>query len=53
MTRIVAVVSAALAKSKEGMTNYLKANKKTDKIQPVSKWKMAGRNNQIARRPPR
>jgi acetyl/propionyl-CoA carboxylase alpha subunit len=53
MTRIAAVVSAALAQSNERMANYLKANKKTDDSQPVSKWKMAGRYYQIARRPPR
>ena len=53
MTRIVAVVSAALVKSNEGMANYLKANNKIDDSKPISKWKMAGRYNQIARRPPR
>jgi acetyl/propionyl-CoA carboxylase alpha subunit len=53
MTRIVAVVSAALSQSNEGMAKYLKANDKIDNSHPVSKWKMAGRYNQIARRPPR
>jgi pyruvate carboxylase subunit A len=52
MMRIAAVVSAALAQSKEGMNNYLKVSKKTDDFQPVSKWKMAGRYYQISRRPP-
>jgi len=51
MMRIAAVVSAALTKSKDGMTNYLKVRKKTDDVQPVSKWKMAGRYDQISRRP--
>jgi len=51
MMRIAAVVSAALTKSKDGMTNYLKVSKKTDDVQPVSKWKMAGRYDQISRRP--
>ena len=53
LTRIAAVVSAVFAQSNERMVNYLKANKKTDSSQPVSKWKMAGRYYQIARRPPR
>ncbi len=52
-TRIAAIISAALAQSKEGMTNYLKVNKKIEGLQPVSKWKMAGRYHQIARRPHR
>ena len=51
MDRIAAVISAALVESKEGMTNYLKFDKKTKEIQSTSKWKMAARNNQIARRP--
>ncbi len=51
MMQIAAVVSAALTQSKEGMTNYLKASKKTDDVQPISKWKMAGRYNQLSRRP--
>jgi hypothetical protein len=33
------------------MTNYLKVSKRTDIVQPVSKWKMAGRYEQISRRP--
>jgi pyruvate carboxylase subunit A len=51
MMRIAAVVSAALTQSKDGMTNYLKVSKRTDIVQPVSKWKMAGRYEQISRRP--
>ncbi len=50
MTRIVAVISAALAQSEEGITNYLKVDKKVNELQPVNKWKMAGRYNQLARR---
>ncbi len=51
MLRIAAVVSAALTQSKDGMTNYLKVSKKTDDVQQVNKWKMAGRYEQISRRP--
>jgi pyruvate carboxylase subunit A len=51
MTRLAAVVSAALIQSKEGMINYLIVNDKTDYLQPSSKWKRAGRYNQISRRP--
>jgi pyruvate carboxylase subunit A len=51
MMQIAAVVSAALTQSKDGMTNYLKVSKRTDIVQPVSKWKMAGRYEQISRRP--
>ncbi|UCF50108.1 MAG: acetyl-CoA carboxylase biotin carboxylase subunit [Thermoplasmatales archaeon] len=50
MERTVAVISAALAQSKDGLNNYLKIDKKTDIFKPVSKWKMAGRYNQINRR---
>jgi pyruvate carboxylase subunit A len=51
MTRTAAVISAVLALSEEGITNYLKVDKKVNELQPLSKWKMAGRYNQIARRP--
>ena len=51
MMRIAAVVSAAIIQSKEGITNYLKVSKRTEDVQPVSKWKMAGRYDQISRRP--
>ena len=53
MTRLVAAVSAALVQSNEGITNYLKIDNKTKDHQPVSKWKMAGRYDQISRRPSR
>ncbi len=53
MTRTAAVVSAAITMSEKGITNYLNFNKKANKLQPVSKWKMAGRYTQIARRPKR
>jgi acetyl-CoA carboxylase biotin carboxylase subunit len=53
MTRTAAVVSAALALSEDGITNYLKVDKKVNEPQPVNKWKMAGRYYQIARRPKR
>jgi hypothetical protein len=53
MTRTAAVISAALALSKDGMTNFLKVDKKDNDTQPISKWKMAGRYYQIARRPKR
>jgi pyruvate carboxylase subunit A len=51
MTRIAAVVSAVLLKSNNGITEYLKGNNKTEDLQQVSKWKMAGRYQQINRRP--
>jgi acetyl-CoA carboxylase biotin carboxylase subunit len=50
MTRTAAVISAALAISEEGVTNYLQVDKKAVEHQPVSKWKIAGRYNQLARR---
>jgi len=53
MTRTAAVVSAALVISGEGISNYLKVDKKVNELQPVSKWKMAGRYSQLARRPKR
>jgi acetyl-CoA carboxylase biotin carboxylase subunit len=53
MTRTAAVVSAALVISEEGISNYLKVDKKVNELQSVSKWKMAGRYNQLARRPKR
>jgi pyruvate carboxylase subunit A len=49
----VAVIAAALTQSKDGMTSYLKFDKKVDALQSVSKWKMAGRYRQISRRSPR
>lgn len=49
MTRKAAVVSAALVLSEEGITNYLKVDKKVSEPE-VSKWKMAGRYDQLARR---
>ena len=53
MARKVAVIAAALTQSKDGMTSYLKFDKKVDDLQSVSKWKMAGRYHQISRRPSR
>ena len=53
ITRKVAAVSAALVLSENGITNYLKVNQKVNEFQPVNKWKMAGRYNQLARRPKR
>ena len=53
LTRKAAVVSAALVVSEEGVSNYLNVDKKVNELQPVSKWKMAGRYNQLARRPKR
>jgi acetyl-CoA carboxylase biotin carboxylase subunit len=53
MARKVAVIAAALTQSKDGMTSYIKFDKKIDGFQSVSKWKMAGRYYQISRRPPR
>jgi acetyl/propionyl-CoA carboxylase alpha subunit len=53
MTRTAAVISAALAISGEEITNFLKIDKKVNELQPVNKWKMAGRYYQIARRPKR
>jgi len=53
MTKIAAIISAALAQSKDEISNYQKINKKPDKLQSVSKWKMSGRYNQIIRRPKR
>jgi len=53
MARKVAVIAAVLTQSRDGMTSYLKFDKKVDDHQSVSKWKMAGRFHQISRRPPR
>jgi pyruvate carboxylase subunit A len=53
MTRTVAIISAALTSSEGGITNYLKVDKKVNEPRVASKWKMAGRNRQISRRPPR
>jgi acetyl-CoA carboxylase biotin carboxylase subunit len=52
MTRKAAVVSAAITLSDEGITNFLKVDKKVNELQPFSKWKMSGRHYQISRRPP-
>ena len=52
MMRIAAIVSAALVQSEDGMANYIKVSKKTDNIQQISKWKLAGRYDQMGRRPP-
>ncbi len=49
MTRKAAVVSAALILSEKGITNYLKVDKKVNEPE-ASKWKMAGRYDQLARR---
>ena len=53
MTRKAVAVSAALALSKEGITNYLKMDEKANEYQRDSKWKTAGRHAQLARRPKR
>ncbi len=52
MTRKAAAVSVALALSKEGLTDYQKGVEKigTSQSRPESKWKMAGRYEQLARR---
>lgn len=50
MIKKAAVVSAALALSKEGIVDYLKIDEKVGEFQPASEWKMAGRYEQFARR---
>lgn len=50
MARKAAVVSVALAMSQEGIRAYLKKGETARGFQPVSKWKMAGRYEQLARR---
>jgi acetyl-CoA carboxylase biotin carboxylase subunit len=53
MTRKAAVISAALALSKEGISNYLTIDEEMNEQQAVSKWRTAGRHSQLARRPKR
>ena len=50
MRRKAAVISVALALSEEGISSYIKRGEKAQEIRPVSKWKMAGRYEQLARR---
>jgi pyruvate carboxylase subunit A len=50
MARNAAVIAAAIAMSKEGIEEHLKINKNGNRPQQSSKWKMAGRHEQFARR---
>lgn len=45
-----AAISAALAMSKDGITNYLQTDRVETTAQESDKWKMAGRYDQMARR---
>lgn len=50
MIHKAAAISAALALSKEGITNYLQVDRAEETAQRTDNWKMAGRNEQLARR---
>lgn len=50
MKRKAVAVSAALAQSKDGIANYLRMDRDAKQARPASKWKMAGRYEQLARR---
>jgi len=50
MTRKAAVMAVALAMSQDGITAYLKRSETAGELRPTSKWKMAGRYEQLARR---
>ncbi len=53
MARKAAVISAALALSEKGISNYLKVNEEMKEPQAASKWKMTARHEQLVRRPKR
>ncbi|MCK4444257.1 MAG: hypothetical protein KAW09_06920, partial [Thermoplasmata archaeon] len=50
MMHKAAAISAALALSKEGITNYLQVDRVEETAQQKDNWKIAGRNEQLARR---
>lgn len=50
MNKKAAAISAALAMSKEGITNYLIVDQAAKQVRTAGKWRMAGRYEQLARR---